>query len=349
MSDKSYQQLFNSLNIPIILLNASGTIIDVNPAFVSMLRGKKDEIIGKALENVFAGIISQKAITALLNGDNQATEITLQHSESLKSFYVNCTASQEKDGQAVRFIIFNEKTEPVELKKRINNLENDLQNETRFSVFGHLFPGIAHNINNPLAVIIGRSQLLSIKHPEITELASIRDQAGLIKSIIDALSFKIDRESLDKEAPVNIGDLLRYELTVLNADPFYKHKVQKRINLDGSTPLVKGFYNDFSTALLTVINYSLDSLLSVEKKLFTISTQVDSDYIIVTICDSGTMAESGAWDQGQPSYEIFQSPRMGQHIINLGRAYELITKYGGKIALIKNEPDGKEFQIKIPY
>jgi len=349
MSDQSYLHLFRSLSTPILLMNASGTIIDANPAFISMLGGKKDELIGKTLNVIFAGIISENAITAILNRDNQTTEIILQHHESVKSFYVNTISSQEKDCRKVRFIIFNEKTKSAELKNKINRLENDLQNEKRISVFGHLVPGIAHNINNPLAVIIGRSQLLSIKHPEIADLESLQEQAGLIKSIVDALSFKISHELSDKETPINIGDLLRYELAVLNADPFYKHKVQKQINLDNSTPLVKGLYSDFSTALMTIINYSLDSLLSVEKKTLNISTHVDHKYIIVTINDSGSMMANSESDKGFSTSAIFQSPRLGRHIINIGRAYELITKYGGKIALLKNDPDGKEFQIKIPY
>ncbi|MDO9549015.1 MAG: hypothetical protein Q7J65_08650, partial [Candidatus Marinimicrobia bacterium] len=174
-------------------------------------------------------------------------------------------------------------------------------------------------------------------------------QAGLIKSIVDALSFKISHELSDKETPINIGDLLRYELAVLNADPFYKHKIQKQLNLECYTPLLKGIYADFSTALMTIVNYSLDSLLSVEKKTLNISTHVDHKHIIVTINDSGPMMENNELDKGFSASAIYQSPRLGQHIINLGRAYELLAKYGGKIALIKNEPDGKEFLIKIPY
>ncbi len=349
MSELLYQHLFKSLSAPILTVNSSGIVLDVNPAFISLFKVKKTTVIGNSLETIFTGIIPEKAITALLNKDKQKVEITLQHLEPVKSFYINNTASYEENGQILRFIIFNEKAESTELKNKINDLENDFQNEKRISIFGHLIPGIAHNINNPLAVIIGRSQLLNIKHPEIADLDSITEQAILIKSIIDALSFKISHELNDQENPISISDLLRNELSVLNADPFYKHKVQKQITLDDNTPLLKGLYRDFSTALLTVINFSLDSLLSAEKKTLSISTHIDSKYIVVNITDSGSMIETNDLEQGFPASVMFQSTRLGKFIINFARADELLSKYGGKISLQKNDPDGKIFQIKIPY
>jgi len=332
-----------------MLVDDSGTIIDVNPAFVFLFCDKKDALIGKSSENVFTGIIPENAISTLLNADTKTTKITLRHHEKPKSFYVNRISSHVKNGQTFHFIIFNEKAETAKLENRINSLENDLQKEKGVSVVGHLTPGIVHNINNPLAVIIGRSQLLSMKHPEIPNLISIQEQAGLIKSILDPLSFKISHELQDIKTPINIGDLLRYELAVLSADPFYKHKVQKQICLENSTPLISGLYSDFSTALLTVINYSLDSLLSAPKKIFNISTRVDSEYIVVSISDSGSMAKTEKQDRDFPLPPIYQSSRMGKQIINMNRVCELIAKYDGKIKMTKNNPAGKEFQIRIPY
>ena len=331
------------------MIDNSGVIIDINPAFVFLFCDKKDEIIGKSSENVFVDIIPENAISALLHADNKTTEITLHNCETPMSFYVNRISLYSKSGQTFHFIIFHEKTEITTLENRINYLENDLQKEKGISVVGHLIPGIVHNINNPLAVVMGRSQILSMKHPEIPSLLSIQEQAGLIKSILDPLSFKISRELDDRERPVNIGDLLQYELAVLGADPFYKHKVQKQIYLENSTPLVSGIYSDFSTAFLTVINYSLDSLLSAPKKNFNLSTQVNSEYIVVTIADSGQMAETEKQGRDFPCPPIYQSSRMGKQIINMNRVCELIAKYNGKIKMAKNNPEGKEFQIKIPY
>jgi len=348
MTDRIYHHLFNSLNTPMLLTNASGTIIDANPAVISLFKEIKELIIGNTLENVLVGIVPEKTITDLVNENNQATEITLRHREPIKSFYINNTAPYEENGQILRFLIFTEKINSTELDNRIDDLQRDLQKEKQISIFGHLIPGIAHNINNPLAVIIGRSQLLSIKHPEIAGLDSIREQADQIKSIVDALSFKISHESLNKETPINIGELLRYELAVLNADPFYKHAIQKQIHLEHNTPQINGLYGDFSTALMTIINFSLDSMLSVEKKLFSVSIGTDSQSIIITIIDSGPIMATNNLDHVFSDSVTYQSSRLGQYIINLSRAEELISKYGGKISLRKNASDGKEFHIQIP-
>jgi len=331
-----------------MLLDDSGTIIDVNPALISLISGQKDEIIGQAAEKALTGITPQNAIPSLLNTENSTIEITLQRRESQKSYRLNSISPLRKDSRTIHFIIFNEITETTELKNRVDRLEEDLQNEKRFSVFGHLTPGIVHNINNLLAVIIGRTQLMHIKYPDIPDVESIQERADLIKDLMDALSYKISHESASEKAPVNISDLLRNELAVLNADPFYKHMVQKQINLDGNIPNVNGFYRDFSTALLSVINFSLDSMLSVEQKNLSIATHADSEYITVTVADTGAVAEMREQDYGFPSSVKYQSQRMGKQIVNLRRARELLAIYNGKIDLIKNSPGRKEFLIKIP-
>lgn len=345
MSENFYQHLFNSLKTPIMLLDDSGKIIDANPALISLLSGQKEKIIGKAAEKLFAGIAPEDAIPLLLNSEKDTIEITWQQQETEKSYYLNSFTFPGKDGPVVNFIIFNEKTDNAELKNRVDSLEEDLQNEKRFSVFGHLTPGIVHNINNLLAVVIGRTQLMHIKYPDIPDVESIQERADLIKDLMDALSYKIGHESAGETAPINISDLFRNELAVLNADPFYKHMVQKQINLDGNIPTVRGYYKDFSAALLSVINFSLDSMLSSEQKSLSVTTRAESGYIIINIADTGAMAETK--DQF-PSSEKYQSPRMGKHIVNLQQARELLAIYNGTIDLIKNSPGAKEFLIKIP-
>lgn len=103
-------------------------------------------------------------------------------------------------------------------------------------------PGFIHNLNGPLSTIMGRVELLQIKHPQIPEFEDIVRVGYRIQSLIDNVTFKLVNERTKKPTKINFNRFLREEITFLNCDLFFKHQVEKVNELSPNIPEFTGNY-----------------------------------------------------------------------------------------------------------
>src|SRR5207253_4525365 len=78
----------------------------------------------------------------------------------------------------------------AEANRQLHNAQNELLRSRTLVTVGEMAAGAAHEMNNPLAVISGRSQLLAtqLKEPKLKQAAkTIGDQAHMITDIITEL------------------------------------------------------------------------------------------------------------------------------------------------------------------
>ena len=106
-------------------------------------------------------------------------------------------------------------------------------------------PGFIHNLNGPLSAILGRIELLQLKHPNIPEFEEIVTVGYKLQSFMDNLSFKIQNEYDTNNCMVNLNRLLREEVKFLNCDLFFKHHVEKISDLSTNIP-------DFATNYFSI-------------------------------------------------------------------------------------------------
>jgi len=118
--------------------------------------------------------------------------------------------------------------------------------EKQYIYQAEYLPGLIHNINGPLGTLMGRIELLQLKHPELSDLDEIIRVNYRIQSLIDNVSYKISHEKLKSKTQINLNRFLREELSFLNSDLFFKHKVEKVKELKQSIPEFSLNYFDLS-------------------------------------------------------------------------------------------------------
>src|SRR5690348_2004071 len=78
---------------------------------------------------------------------------------------------------------------------------------------GAMLAGVAHELNNPLAAIVGFSQLLLKKHwPEEDRAAleAIRDEANRSAAIVKDLLALVRKRTVTGHAPTDLNDIVSY-------------------------------------------------------------------------------------------------------------------------------------------
>ncbi len=127
----------------------------------------------------------------------------------------------------------------------------DLDRIKRLAHIGRLSAGIGHNIMTPLSLIMMNSDLLSLKLKGQEELRKhvdeITQQVSKISKIVETLMWKVNTEEQDSPSLFQVGTLIEENVQFWMGDMFFKHKLEKEIQINPQTPPVKGIPFHFTS------------------------------------------------------------------------------------------------------
>lgn len=238
------------------------------------------------------------------------------------------------------------------------NLQFHLMNEHKLAEVGQLVAGIVHNLNNPLNGIQGYAQLLKMEVPESAtdKCDQILSATENMRRIIENILNKTRQEQSIQEKPIDLNRVLNECLTFLQADPFFKHRVEKCIELSDSLPEIKGIYSDFSQSLSNIIKNAMDAMRNTEKKKLAVKTCLKDNYIHVEIADSGIGIPEKDLDHIFEPYfttkPLRDKAREGEPAgtgLGLYMVRELLKKYNAEYDIKGRLGEGTTFTIKLPY
>ncbi|MCP4633724.1 MAG: PAS domain S-box protein [candidate division Zixibacteria bacterium] len=259
------------------------------------------------------------------------------------------TLIQDDNGKAVGSIaIIKDVTDSVELEQRIYGTE-------KLASIGTLAAGVAHEINNPLAVILGFVDLLLEKFEEGSQdwedLKLIEENANNAKKIVeDLLGFARVTEGTDEIIDVNqsivtIDNIVKNTLVTKKTD--FVIDVQQKL------PLVRGDSREFQQVLFNLINNATAAMEPYGGTL-TIKASSDVKWVHTEVCDTGSGIPEKIKSQ---IFDPFFTTKKADKGTGLGLSlcYGIIKKYGGKMHFESvsaddnpHLPSGTTFTVSMP-
>jgi two-component system NtrC family sensor kinase len=226
----------------------------------------------------------------------------------------------------------------------------------RLASIGELAAGIAHEINNPVAIMVEEAgwiqDLLAEEEPatpqnlaEIQRATNqIKTQGGRCKEITHKLlSFARKTDPTVKQ--VNLNEMVQEMITLVDQKTRYA-SVQIETQLDAGMPPVWASAAELQQVLLNLLNNSVDAMDSSGGKIH-ISTQLNDDQIVLKIADNGMgIAEANLSRIFDPFYT---TKPVGQGTgLGLSICYGIIKKLGGDIQVQSTKGKGTTFSIMLP-
>ncbi|MBN2141515.1 MAG: two-component sensor histidine kinase [Desulfovibrionaceae bacterium] len=226
----------------------------------------------------------------------------------------------------------------------------------KLAAIGELAAGIAHEINNPVAIMIENAgwvqDLLSkedvsciSQYEEIANsLQEISTQGIRCKDITHKLlSFARKTDARLKE--VNINDLLE-ELVNFSAQKGKYKKVEIRTEFAPDLPVLHASPSELQQVVLNLLNNSIDAI-DKDNGVIVVRTRLEGEYIAIDVADNG---------QGIPGQIIgrifepfFTTKDVGKGTgLGLSICYGIIEKMGGKITVESKINEGTNFHVCIP-
>ncbi|MBI9044020.1 MAG: GAF domain-containing protein [Anaerolineaceae bacterium] len=230
-------------------------------------------------------------------------------------------------------------------KRRI---EGSLAQSEKMAAVGQLAAGIAHEINNPLTVILANAQILQRELPEENdwlELVEMVHRAGsrALHSVRNLLDFA-RKEQLDF-VPTEINDTIRRALEML------KHESMKRsIELDfeacADDLTMPASPNNLQGVWVNLILNAMDASPE-EGGVIHIHTQKEGKEILISIKDNGHGISNENLNR---IFEPFYTTKGQGHGTGLGlsHCHRVVKQHGGHILVDSEVGKGTTFTVVFP-
>lgn len=255
----------------------------------------------------------------------------------------------EYQKQSYVFVI-RDLSEHLQHEKEKQALQEQLAHSSKLVSLGTLGAGIAHELNNPLAAILGYAQLLKTHKdlpPKIQDFGdNIIRYGNRMKSIINEFKEFTDDPSENEFQKFSI------HLPIEGALGHLKEKLQsqniKIISLfEDGDDTIEGNYTDIENAFLNIITNSCDSFEKVEderEKILIFKTSILKDHLILSIEDNAMGIASHKlkhiFDPFFTTKSIGSGTGLGLFVV-----HQILQKHKCKIELSSEEKSGTCFKI----
>ncbi len=237
-----------------------------------------------------------------------------------------------------------------ELKTReaaLQSAQAALIQSEKMSAFGQLSAGIAHEVKNPLAGILGYAQLALRKvekeSPIARQLEVIEKETKRCKAIIENL-MKFARQEKAEFTPTDINQVVEDAVAIVDHQlTINKVKIEKRPAAD--LPPIHGNDNQLQQVLMNLMINALQAMPG--GGLVTLSTAQVENQVEIRVSDTGPGIPH---EIQQKIFEpFFTTKAVGQGTgLGLSVSYGIVKDHGGQIRLESEVGKGTTFILAFP-
>lgn len=289
--------LLNNIKSIIYWKSNDGTLLGCNEALCLLLDMKKEEIIGKKIQEILPSLCDKmkdsdefiNELETTLTFKNVSMEVLIRRKK-----YFN-----KKNQEAGIVTIINDMTDIKKLQNQRKKDEQFIIQRSKLSEIGEIMTSIAHQWKTPLIEISTIAQELLYKRSK-KELSK-EDSKEFVDEIMTQVQYMtktIDdfrsfiKPSMSK-SNFEIREAIEELLRIIEHNIKYNY-IEVEVNFqENKKYIISGYPNEFKQAILSIINNARDSILKKRENenfqgKITIDTFCENENIYISIKDNGT-------------------------------------------------------------
>lgn len=238
-------------------------------------------------------------------------------------------------------------------RKRVMTLHH-VEYANKMASLGRLSAGVAHEINNPLAIINEKAGLIKDLFTFKQAYAEDPKLMGLTDSILYSVErcAKITKRLLNfarhvdvRPQPLEVGKVIQDVLGFLGKEAEFR-SITVTVHEEPELPMIESDQGRLQEIFLNLINNSLAAMQD-GGRLDIAVRRSGSDFLAVSVADTGCgIAEADKKRIFEPFFST--KTKSGGTGLGLSITYGLVQELGGDIRVRSEEGQGAEFTISLP-
>jgi two-component system, NtrC family, sensor kinase len=231
----------------------------------------------------------------------------------------------------------------------LKSTQGQLIQSEKLSAVGEFVAGVAHELNNPLAAVVGFSEMLKDNDADTQNrryLDMIYKSAQRCQKIVQAL-LSFARRHQPERKPMSVNSMVEAVLEMLNYQ-LRTSNIEVVTLLAPSLPVVLADGHQIQQVLLNVINNARQAMENHPTGgRIKIITEQFGESVRIVIHDNGPgISEENLLRIFDP---FFTTKKVGQGTgLGLSLCYGIVKEHGGNITPSSRPGDGAKFTIELP-
>lgn len=282
--------------------------------------------------------------------DHQPKKLTSEQIEAL-----NALARKVVSELELRKALENVKKEKEQLvatQKIVTEQQAKLVAASKFSALGEMAGGIAHEINNPLAIIEGKTSNLIYeaetdliqKEKLIKDLGRIQMTVDRISKIVKGLSSYSRNSEKDSFEGSSLEKIINDSLDLCR-EKITKKDIQLKLNIQDDLKIMCR-PQQIGQIIINLLSNSLDAIEHLEEKWIEVNTEKLGNAILIKVTDSGSGIPMLIQDKLMDPF--FTTKEVGKGTgLGLSISKGIAEEHGGSLTLNSTSPR-TQFILKLP-
>jgi PAS domain S-box-containing protein len=224
-----------------------------------------------------------------------------------------------------------------------------LHQSEKLTALGSLLAGVAHELNNPLAVVVAHAALLEEEAVGTTQAADairIRRAAERCAKIVQTF-LAMARQQPPERRPLDIAAVLRAALELAGYG-LRTSGIEVVTAFQSDLPLVEGDESQLQQVFANLIVNAQQAMLEPQRpRRLTVSAAIDASGMIrIELTDTGTGIAPGAERRIFEPYFTTKAVGAGTGV-GLSFSLGVVEAHGGRLELVRSSPEGSTFAVTL--
>ncbi|MEZ4412248.1 MAG: ATP-binding protein [Gemmatimonadales bacterium] len=335
---RSWERLVDAVPYALCLVDGQGRARRANRAFADLVHAPTTAIAGRPWLALVPPAWGE-GVAAALATPGTAGEVQLR--AGVRTFAVSAYLIGHLPGDAV--LVFEDQTD----RRR---LQDQLIQSEKMSAIGQLIAGIAHDLNNPLASVIGFADFLlegrDVPPPLVEPVRVIQQEAERAANIVRNL-LNFARKQDHARRAIGLEPLLNATITLLRTQ-MVSRRVEVLLDVEEGLPAIDADVGQVQQVFVNLINNAAHAIESAGRAgRVVVRARPWRDGVAVEVSDDGPgMTAAVAAQVFEP---FFTTKPEGQGTgLGLSICQGIVKEHGGRIVLSTAPGQGARFTVELP-
>lgn len=359
-SERRFRSIAEAHPVPVIIATVKeGEVVFASDGAEKLLRTAVGQLRGSFLDNFFVDSDQRRTIMDDMKktGQVELREATLRRAADKKTFPAAISARMiDYERRPCAVLGLYDLSERKTAENRIKDAEAALQQSEKLAALGGLLAGVAHELNNPLSVIVGQAVLMreSAKDEKVAQRSDKIQKAGERCSRIVRSFLALARRKPTERVAIDINDVVESSLELL-AFQLRTDNVELIKKFSGNLPKVMADADQMTQVITNLIVNAKHALgekqgtrtITVETKMAPPSKTSSDEYVQITVSDNGPGVPK---EIAKRIFEPFftTKPAGTGTGVGLSLCHNIVESHGGRISVKDAIGGGAAFVFTLP-